>query len=63
MGASDALLAGDSLDAQAADLEGLLQRLSDVNEVGPASTWVQHVRRVAVNSRNEGWQMCFGRIF
>lgn len=28
---SDALLAGDSLDAQAADIEGLLQRLMDVN--------------------------------
>ena len=32
VGVSDALLAGDSLDAQAADIEGLLQRLSDVNE-------------------------------
>lgn len=31
MGVSDALLAGDSLDAQSADIEGLLQRLSDVN--------------------------------
>mmetsp|Transcript_33895 Transcript_33895/g.83134 ORF Transcript_33895/g.83134 Transcript_33895/m.83134 type:complete len:243 (-) Transcript_33895:141-869(-) len=32
MGVSDALLAGDSLDATAADIEGLLQRLNDVNE-------------------------------
>eukprot|EP00740_Mantoniella_antarctica_P015627 CAMPEP_0181383466 /NCGR_PEP_ID=MMETSP1106-20121128/21367_1 /TAXON_ID=81844 /ORGANISM="Mantoniella antarctica, Strain SL-175" /LENGTH=120 /DNA_ID=CAMNT_0023503113 /DNA_START=219 /DNA_END=578 /DNA_ORIENTATION=- len=31
MGVSDALLAGDSLDAQSADMEGLLQRLSDVS--------------------------------
>jgi len=47
-------------------IEGLLQRLSDVNEVEPARQNMGQTRQaggMAVNSRNENWQMCSGRMF